>query len=159
MNIKPIKPDLTTKINSQMPMFVRYLNGFKNRMGERQDIIINAVGTGIVAPLFIKYNKFSETDEKTKTYGALRQTAMAAIAIATQAGITIPADKYVDKLINKGALGDKFTPSKPANIKALKRVTNLAVAFATIPFSCWLLNKTYPVIMNKLSSKKEGKDV
>ena len=159
MNIKPIKPDLTTKINSQMPKFVQYLNGFRNRMGERQDIVINAVGTGIVAPLFIKYNKFSETDEKTKTYSALRQTAMAAIAIATQAGITIPADKYVDKLIKKGALGDKFTPSKPANIKAFKRVTNLAVAFATIPFSCWLLNKTYPLIMNKLSSKKEDKDV
>ena len=57
MNIKPIKPDLTTKINPHMPRFVQYLNGFKNRMGERQDIIINAVGTGVVAPLFIKYNK------------------------------------------------------------------------------------------------------
>ena len=147
MNIKPITPNTATKINKQMPKFVQYLNGYKTRMGERQDIFINAIGTGIVAPLFIKHNKLSETDEKTKTYSALRQTAMAIIAIITQAGITIPIDKYINNLIKKEALGKKFTQSQPANIQAFKRVSNLLVAFATIPLSCTILNKTYPIIL------------
>lgn len=159
MKIQPVNQNITSKINSEMPKFVQYLNGFRNRMGERQDIVINAVGTGVVAPIFIKYNKFSDADSDTKTYSALRQTAMAVIAVITQAGITIPLDKYLDKLIKNGALGDKFTPSNPANVTAFKRVTNLMVAFAMIPASCWILNKTYPLIMDKLSNKKEGKNV
>ena len=102
----------------------------------------------------------SSANDDGVTYSSdVKYISIGETAVATQAGITIPADRYVDKLIKKGALGDKFTPSKPANIKALKRVTNLAVAFATIPFSCWLLNKTYPLIMKKFSSNKEGKDV
>ncbi len=144
--------DIAKEINSNMPRAVRFLNKFKNHMGEGQDIIVNAIGTGIVAPIFIKYNGLSRADENTKTYSALRQTAMGAIAVLVQAGITVPANKYIDRLASEGNLGEKFNPKilkNVPNITAFKRIANLGLAFFTIPFSCWLLNKTYPKFMQK----------
>lgn len=132
------------EINTNMPRSLKFLNNLYSKMGERQDIVINAVGTGVVAPIFIKYNNLSKTDSKTKTYSALRQTAMALIAVGLQAGITIPADKYIDKIAKMGKLGPKFLPENKGNLMALKRVIGLGMAFAMIPLSCKLLNELYP---------------
>ncbi|MCI1273213.1 MAG: hypothetical protein LKG27_02125 [Clostridiaceae bacterium] len=152
---------LTPNINQYMPKSVRFFSKYRKMMGERQDIILNAVGTGVVAPIFINYNSLSKSDKNTKTYSALRQTAMAIIAVVVQAGITIPIDKYIDKMIKKGQLGDKFTLQNPENIKAFRRILPLGVALFTIPFSCWILNKTYPKFMDKffpkISNNKEIK--
>lgn len=166
-------------INSNMPRFIRYLNGFRYRMGEKQDIVINAVGTGCVAPIFIKYNKQSEADKNTKTYSALRQVAMAIISVVTQIGIMIPFDRYLNKLIKQSKLGDDYIidekilkdknknlnpdelkkqlkailEKNKTNVSTLKRLTNLAVCFAVIPFSSWALNKIYPPFMQKFFPK------
>lgn len=147
------------EINNTMPRKVRMLSSYRKLMGERQDIVLNAIGTGIVAPVFIRYNSLSDTDKYTKTYSALRQTAMAVIAVVIQAGITIPLDKYIDKLIQKGKLGEKFTPKNPENVKALRRILPLGIAFFTIPLSCWVLNKTYPPFMKNFFPKIVGKEV
>ena len=132
------------EINKNMPRSLKFFNNLYSKMGERQDIIINAIGTGVVAPIFIKYNNLSKTDSKTKTYSALRQTAMALIAVGLQAGITIPADKYIDKMAKTGKLGPKFLPENKGNLMALKRIIGLGMAFAMIPLSCKLLNEFYP---------------
>ena len=42
---------------------VRALSKYKNLMGEKQDIILNAIGTGLVAPLVINNNPFSKADK------------------------------------------------------------------------------------------------
>jgi hypothetical protein len=144
--------DIANEINSNMPSSIKFLNGFKKHMGEGQDIIVNAIGTGVVAPIFIKYNDLSKADEDTKTYSALRQSAMAAYAVLVQAGITIPANKYIDKMAHEGALGEKFDSKilkNIPNVTAFKRIANLGLAFFTIPFCAWLLNKTYPKFMQK----------
>ena len=149
--------EIQKEINSNMPKKIRTLMRYRKAMGERQDIILNAVGTGVVAPIFIRYNSLSKSDKETKTYSALRQTAMAIIAVVVQAGITIPIDKYIDKLIKTGKLGEKFTEIHSENIKALRRILPLGIAFFTIPFSCWILNKTYPPFMDKFFPKISGK--
>ncbi len=161
-NFGSISPgNVAQEINSNMPRAIRFLNKFKNHMGEGQDIIVNAIGTGIVAPIFIKYNNLSKADENTKTYSALRQSAMAAYAVLVQAGITIPVNKGIDKLAQNGALGEKFNPEilkNAANLKAFKRVANIGLAFFTIPLCAWLLNKTYPKFMQKFMPRIANKE-
>lgn len=141
---------------------VKALSKYHKLMGEKQDIILNAIGTGLVAPIVINNNPFSKADKETKQYSALRQTAMAVVSVATQVGLVIPIDKYIDKTIKEGKLGEKFTSQHPENVKALKRVLPLGVALFTIPLSCWILNKTYPPFMKKFfpniaNQKKETK--
>lgn len=172
----------TRLINDEMPKFVQYLNKFRNRMGERQDIFINAVGTGIVAPIFIKFNPVSKEDKNTKTYSALRQTAMTITGIVIQAGIAIPLiNKYLNKQIESGNFGEKFDANKErienalktknleklqiqaeterimterlANIKGFKRIANLIAVFAVIPLTCTVMNKTFPKFMDKVFPK------
>lgn len=157
-NVYPNKSaHIQEEINANMPKGLRGLMRYRNAMGERQDIVLNAIGTGVVAPIFIRYNSLSKSDKDTKAYSALRQTAMAIIAVIVQAGITIPIDRYVNKLINNGKLGEKFTQNHPENIKAFRRILPLGIAFFTIPFSCWILNKIYPRFMDKFLPKISGK--
>ena len=72
------------EINALNPSILRGINKLKNNIGEFQDICINALGTGLLAPIFIKYNPLSKTDEDTRTYSAWRQPISALLAIATQ---------------------------------------------------------------------------
>ena len=145
---------VSKEINDEMPHFVRYLAGYKNRMGEKQDIYINAIGNGVVAPIFIRYNMFSKADDYKKKYSALRQTAMVLTGVIIQTLVTLPlVNRYLDKQIEKGAFGEKFTlkPENIPNIKAFKRVTNLIAIFAVIPLSVTLMNKWYPYVMDKFA--------
>ena len=142
-----------------MPGFVRFLVGYGGRMGEKQDIYINAIGTGIIAPIFIRFNSLSKADDYKKKYTALRQTAMTITGVILQTLITLPlVNKYLDKQIEKGAFGEKFTLKSEnlPNIKAFKRVTNLIAIFAVIPLTASLINKWYPQVMKKFEYKKSA---
>jgi len=154
---------ISKEINDEMPKFVRYLASYPNRMGEKQDIYINAVGAGIIAPVFMVQNPFTDMDKRKKIYAALRQTAMVATGIVLQTLITIPlVNKYLDNQIKKGAFGDKFTlkPENMPNIKAFKRVTNLIAVMAVIPLTATIMNKWYPWVMEKFpnNNKRELKN-
>ncbi|MDR1169144.1 MAG: hypothetical protein LBK53_09710 [Heliobacteriaceae bacterium] len=91
-----------------LPASFRVMKKIKNNMGEAQNIIINAVGTALVAPIFIKWNPFSKTDEETRTYTAWRQPVSAVLAIITQVGITIPFNKIIDNAANTGDMGVNY---------------------------------------------------
>ena len=178
MKIQPVKntnPKISTEIDREMSGFVRYLGKYRSRMSESQDIIINAVGTGIVAPIFIKYNPLSTADDKTKTYSAIRQTAMTVIGVTLQTLITLPlVNKYLDKQLDKGAFGDKFITDKKnlqqkgikniekvlannrANRIAFKRIANLIAIFTVIPLTSKVLNLTYPKFMEKFFPNTVG---
>lgn len=150
---------ISKEINDEMPRFIRYLAGYKNRMGEKQDIYINAIGTGIIAPVFMVNNPFTDMDKRKKIYAALRQTAMTVTGVVLQTLITIPlVNKYLDKQIKKGAFGPKFTlkPENMPNIKAFKRVTNLIAVMAVIPLTATIMNKWYPYVMEKFAEKANG---
>jgi len=89
-------------VRSFMPWTIRTLNFLGGKRGEIQNILINAAGTGLVAPVFIKYNFLSDADEDTRTYSAWRQPLSAFLAIITQAGLTMPFYKKYDTWANNG---------------------------------------------------------
>ena len=89
-----------------LPKSTKALKILGSNGGEIQNIIINAVGTGLVAPIFIKYNFLSEADEDTRTYSAWRQPVSAVLAVATQAGLTAPFYKIFDNWANNGTFGE-----------------------------------------------------
>ena len=79
--------------------------------GELGGILITALGTGLVAPIFIGFNPFvkapknaSEEQKKevtnTKLYTAMRQPISAVLAILFQVGALKPIDKVLDKIFN-----------------------------------------------------------
>ncbi len=92
------------EINSLNPSILRGINKLKNNIGEFQDICINALGTGLLAPIFIKYNPLSKTDEDTRTYSAWRQPISAVLAVATQGLFTIPIVNKINSMANEGAM-------------------------------------------------------
>ena len=92
------------EINALNPPVLKGLNTLKSNIGEFQDICINACGTGILAPIFIKNNPLSKTDEDTRTYSAYRQPISAVLAIGTQGFVTIPIVNVINNMANEGAL-------------------------------------------------------
>lgn len=114
------------EINGLNSPFLKGLNKLKNNIGEFQDICINAFGTGLLAPVFIKYNPLSKTDEDTRTYSAWRQPISAVLAIATQGLFTIPIVKKINSMANEGAMNIECnkTPFKDKDyvLKSMKKL-------------------------------------
>ena len=79
--------------------------------GELGGILITALGTGLVAPIFIGYNPFvkppknatpeeKKENENTKLYTAMRQPISAVLAIIFQASVQKYIDKGLDSVVN-----------------------------------------------------------
>lgn len=79
--------------------------------GEIGGILITALGTGLVAPIFIGYNPFvkppknatpeeKKENENTKLYTAMRQPISAVLAIIFQASVQKYIDKGLDSVFN-----------------------------------------------------------
>lgn len=100
--------NLSAKIDSYMPKGIKGIKRLSNNLGEVQNIIINAIGTGIIAPIFVRYNFLSKTDTDTRKYSAMREPISAILAIATQVSAIIPFNKVLNKGFNIGALGDDY---------------------------------------------------
>lgn len=99
---------LKDAIEYVLPRPTKVLKKLGSNGGEIQNIIINACGTGLVAPIFIKYNFLSDADQDTRTYSAWRQPVSAVLAIATQAGFTAPFYKIFENWSNDGSFGEKL---------------------------------------------------
>lgn len=93
-------------------------------MGEIQNQLINAIGTGLIAPIFIKFNPLSDTDENTRTYTAWRQPVSAVLAVGTQCAIVKPFNDIIRWMSDIGYLGQKYNaslfPSDNYIIKTIK---------------------------------------
>ena len=133
--VKPLEKYLLEK----MPWYTRGMVKIHEGMGEVQNQLINACGTGLVAPLFIMYNPISDKDQDTKTYTAMRQPISAVLAVGTQAAIVVPfnamikrdadigflpiqynrtlfpSDDFVEKLVKEENPGKKFKKNKDVN--------------------------------------------
>lgn len=90
------------------PGKIRVMLRAHENMGEIQNQMINAVGTGFVAPLFIKFNPMSDTDENTRTYTAWRQPVSAVLAVATQCAIVKPFNDLIRWMSDIGYLGQNY---------------------------------------------------
>lgn len=91
--------------------FMKWMSKFENNIGELQDVCINAVGTGLLAPIFIKYNPLSKTDEDTRTYSAWRQPISAVLAVCTSGLVTIPFSRLVKRMSNDGTFSEPLNKS------------------------------------------------
>lgn len=103
--------ELQKEIKGLMPSSLKMMSKLAKSMGEVQNIIINSLGTGLIAPIFIKWNPLSKTDEDTRTYSAWRQPISAVLAVVTQAGITAPFNTLITNMSNSGYLGEKYNKS------------------------------------------------
>ncbi|MCM1010565.1 MAG: hypothetical protein NC390_06795 [Fusobacterium sp.] len=95
------------KIDSYMPWGVKKAKQLSNSLGEVQNTMINAIGTGLIAPIFIKFNPLSTSDEDTRTYAAWRQPISAVLSVLTNVYLTVkPFDKVMETAYNKGRFGE-----------------------------------------------------
>lgn len=100
---------IANKIDSYMPKSVQTVNKLADSLGEVQNTMINAIGTGAIAPIFIKFNPLSKSDEDTRTYAAWRQPVSAILSVLTNVYLTVkPFDKAMATMVNKGVLGDDY---------------------------------------------------
>lgn len=124
----PTKEMVSKSMETMMPPILTGMRKAKDSMGEVQNIIINAMGTGLIAPIFIKYNPLSKTDEDTRTYSAWRQPVSAVLAVATQATVTIPFNNAIKDMAANGWFGESFneTPycGKGADKKFIDNLLN-----------------------------------
>ncbi len=90
---------------------IEFMKSFEWLKGEIGGILLTALGTGLVAPIFIGFNPFvhapkdATPEEKedvinTKQYTAMRQPVSAALAILFQAGVQKYIDKGLDAVFN-----------------------------------------------------------
>ncbi len=96
---KGLNPEIWNHLNQQSGRVSRFLNYVGENQGEALNIIVTAVGTAVICPLFIAFNPFSKEDDKTKQYSAWRQPISAVIALATQLTIT----KWFNNWLTKAA--------------------------------------------------------
>ncbi|MFI3300505.1 MAG: hypothetical protein R3Y28_03700 [Candidatus Gastranaerophilales bacterium] len=110
-----------SEINKFMPKPIQAIYKFHKNSGELQDIIVNACGTGLIAPVFIKWNPLSKTDEDTRTYSALRQPISAVLAVGTQGLLTIPFNAMLNNMFNPGDFSDKYNKTAFQDINYIKK--------------------------------------
>ena len=99
-------------IRKSLPKSIGFMENLEWLRGELGGILITALGTGLVAPIFIAFNPFVKPKEdatpeekedvkNTKVYTAMRQPISALLAIVFQASILKSIDKGLDLLVNK----------------------------------------------------------
>lgn len=100
---------------------INVLNKLKWFDGEEGRILITAIGTGAIAPLFIAWNPYvkpkkdatdSEKAElkRTQKYTAMRQPISAALAIPIQLSLVKPINRGLDKIFNNPEFS-KYLPT------------------------------------------------
>ena len=101
---KGLDPEIANHLNKNSGKVARFFNYVGANQGEALNILVTAVGTAIICPLFIAFNPFSKEDEKTKQYSAWRQPISAVIAVAAQLAIN---DKFSDWIVKAASTKDK----------------------------------------------------
>ncbi len=104
------------------PGKIRIMLKAHENMGEIQNQMINAVGTGFVAPLFIKFNPMSDTDENTRTYTAWRQPVSAVLAVATQCAIVKPFNDLIRWMSDIGFSGQNYNKTLAPSNKYIEKL-------------------------------------
>ena len=114
--------EVTKELKGLMPFGVRVVSKLAEGMGEVQNICINALGTGLVAPIFIKYNPLSKADEDTRTYSAWRQPISAVLAVVTQAGMVAPFNSVISNMAYTGEYPEEYNMSNLKDEKYIRKL-------------------------------------
>lgn len=118
--------ELTKELKNIIPYSMKVISKLAESMGEVQNIIINSLGTGLIAPIFIKYNPLSKTDEDTRTYSAWRQPISAGLAIITQAGMVAPFNSIISDMAYSGYYPEEYNLSNFRDEKYLAKMIKKA---------------------------------
>lgn len=135
---------------------------FYNKLGagasEMGGIVFNTIGTAFVAPAFIAWNPLSDTDQKTKTYTAMRQPISAVLAFITQISITQYSSNYFQQWASNGQLGKSMDLTiKPCKGYLERQVSDYAKK-RTCAFQEDGPNKDLlGILKEKLDKKPKGK--
>lgn len=93
--------------------------------GEILNTLVTAVGTSVVAPIFIAGNPFSKEDKETKWYSAMRQPISAVIALVFQLYVNNVFNDYMAKQASNGRFGEIYDLSATPKAKYLKQIIKL----------------------------------
>lgn len=114
---KPLNDMITDTLKHKK--ILKFLEKLEWLKGESGTILITAIGTGCIAPIFIAYNPFvrakkgATKEEKkevrnTKYYTAMRQPISAILAIIIQLGLLKPIDTVLNNIVNKEKYSKNF---------------------------------------------------
>ena len=123
--------DIIKELKNIIPYSMKVNSRLSESMGEVQNIIINSLGTGLVAPLFIKYNPLSDTDEDTRTYSAWRQPISAILAVGTQAGMVAPFNSIITDMAYSGKYPEEYNQTNFRDEKYLTKMIKKAEPYLT----------------------------
>lgn len=115
-----VSKDVESKIDGNLGKVGKYLKRFSDKDGEAQNQLINAFFTTTLAPVMIAWNPFTNQDEKTKKYSALRQPISAGIAITGGLAMTKGVNYYMSKLASEGYIDKIDLRLKPEENEYLK---------------------------------------
>lgn len=93
--------------------------------GEILNTVVTAVGTAVIAPLFIAGNPISKEDKETKWYSALRQPISAFIALVVQLYVNKQFNNWVAQQASTGAWGEFYDLRALPKESYLKRIIKL----------------------------------
>lgn len=114
--------EVVKELKNIIPYSMKVISKLADSMGEVQNIVINSLGTGLVAPLFIKYNPLSKTDEDTRTYSAWRQPLSAVLAVVTQAGMVAPFNTIISDMAFSGDYPEEYNMSNLKDEKYIRKL-------------------------------------
>lgn len=81
--------------------------------GEIFNTMVTAIGTAIVAPIFIVFNPLASEDKETRIYSAWRQPISAVIAILFQVSVNLGFNKILDFAASSGKWGFANLSAEP----------------------------------------------
>lgn len=118
------KPHLKTSVKNTTNAQVR-LKKLEKLNSEKGSIIITALGTGLIAPIMIAFNPFTNEEKATKQYSALRQPFSAVLSLFAQLGINKQAINVINTQSKKGNLGHYYDTglymTKDEAVKSIKK--------------------------------------
>ena len=120
-NIGKIGQDIS-KNSKFVPKALTYLG---QNDGEILNTVVTAVGTSVVAPIFIAGNPFSKEDKETKWYSAMRQPISAVIALVVQLWVNNVFNDWMAKSASTGRLGEIYDLQAMPKAKYLSKIIEL----------------------------------
>lgn len=93
--------------------------------GEILNTVVTAVGTSVVAPIFIAGNPFSKEDKETKWYSAMRQPISAVIALVFQLYVNNVFNDWMAKGASTGRWGEAYDLRAIPKANYLRKIIEL----------------------------------
>ncbi len=113
------------EVHKKSKFVPRVLTYLGQNDGEILNTLVTAVGTSVVAPIFIAGNPFSKEEKETKWYSALRQPISAIIAVVFQLYVNNKFNDWMARGSSTGSFGEAYDLRAMPKAKYLKKIIKL----------------------------------